>query len=169
MEQLGINLNGLIAQLINFLILYFLLSRFLFPRVTQMLDARATRIRESVERAEQVQREAERSEQQFQERLAEARREGQSIVANANQIGQRIQAEAQEKAQREAEAFLVRAREQIQRETQQARLELRQQVASLALLAAGRVVERSLDERQHVELIERVLSEAETGTGARGA
>jgi F-type H+-transporting ATPase subunit b len=166
-EQLGINLNGLIAQLINFVILYLLLSRFLFPRVTQMLDARAARIRESVERAEQVQRDAERTEQQFQERIAEARREGQGIVANANQIAQRIQAEAQEKAQREAEAFLVRAREQIQRETQQASAELRQQVASLALLAASRVVERSLDERQHVELIERVLREAESG--ARGA
>jgi F-type H+-transporting ATPase subunit b len=166
-EQLGINLNGLIAQLINFVILYLLLSRFLFPRVTQMLDARAARIRESVERAEQVQRDAERAEQQFQERIAEARREGQGIVANANQIAQRIQTEAQEKAQREAEAFLTRAREQIQRETQQAQLELRQQVASLAMLAASRVVERSLDERQHVELIERVLSEAESG--ARGA
>jgi F-type H+-transporting ATPase subunit b len=162
-EQLGINLNGLIAQLINFLVLYFLLSRFLFPRVTQMLDARAARIRESVERAEQVQRDAERTEQQFQERIGEARREGQAIVANAKTIAQRIQTEAQEKAQREAEAFLVRAREQIQRETQQAQLELRQQVASLAMLAASRVVERSLDERQHVELIERVLSEAESG------
>ena len=167
MEQLGINLNGLIAQLINFVILYLLLSRFLFPRVTQMLDSRAARIRESVERAEQVQRDAERAEQQFQERIAEARREGQGIVANANQIAQRIQTEAQEKAQREAEAFLVRAREQIQRETQQASAELRQQVASLALLAASRVVERSLDERQHVELIEQVLREADSG--ARGA
>ncbi|HEY3110848.1 MAG TPA: F0F1 ATP synthase subunit B [Chloroflexota bacterium] len=167
MEQLGINLNGLIAQLINFLILYFLLSKFLFPRVTQMLDARAARIRESVERAEQVQRDAERTEQQFHERLAEARREGQGIVANANQIAQRIQAEAQEKAQGEAEAFLTRAREQIRRETQQASAELRQQVASLAMLAASRVVERSLDERQHVELIERVLREAESG--AKGA
>ena len=163
MEQLGINLNGLIAQLINFVVLYFLLSRFLFPRVTQMLDARAARIRESVERAEQVQRDAERAEQQFQERIAEARREGQGIVANANQIAQRIQAEAQEKAQRDAEAFLARANEQIRRETEQARLELRQQVASLALLAAGKVVERSLDERQHLDLIERVLSEAEPG------
>jgi F-type H+-transporting ATPase subunit b len=162
-EQLGINLNGLIAQLINFLVLYYLLSRFLFPRVTKMLDARAARIRESIERAEQVQRDAERMEQQFQERLAEARREGQGIVANANVIAQRIQAEAQEKAQREAEAFLLRAREQIRRETEQARLELRQQVASLVVLAASRVVERSLDERQHVDLIERVLSEAESG------
>jgi F-type H+-transporting ATPase subunit b len=166
-EQLGINVTGLIAQLVNFLVLFFLLRTFLFPRVVQMLDARAARIRESVERAEQIQRDAERTEQQFQEQIAEARREGQTIVANAAQISQRIQAEAQEKAHRDAEAFLARARDQIQRETEQARTELRQQVASLALLAAGRVVERSLDEKQHVDLIERVLSEAEA-SGKQG-
>lgn len=163
MEALGINLPGLIAQLVNFALLLFLLQKFLFPRIVAMLDARATRIRESVERAEQVQRDAERMEQSFQERLAEARREGQAIVANATQIAQRIQTEAQEKAGRDAEAFLTRAREQIQRETDQARQQLRQEVAGLAMLAASRVVERSLDERQHVELIERVLSEAEAG------
>lgn len=163
MEALGINWQGLIAQLVNFLLLLFILSRFLYPRVIAMLDARAARIRESMERAEQIQRDAERMEQQFQERLTEARREGQQIVANANQIAQRIQTEAQEKAGREAEAFLVRAREQIQRETEAARQQLRREVVNLATLAASRVVERSLDERQHVDLIERVLSEAETG------
>lgn len=163
MEALGINLPGLIAQLVNFAILLFLLSRFLFPRVTQMLDARAERIRVSMERAEQIQRDAERMEQQFQEKLAEARREGQGIVANANQIAQRIQTEAQEKASQQAEAFLVRAREQIQREADTARQQLRQEVVSLATLAASRVVERSLDERQHVELIEKVLADAESG------
>jgi len=162
-EALGINLPGLIAQLVNFLLLLFLLHRFLYPRILTMLDERATRVRESMERAEQVKAEAERMELQFQERLAEARREGQQIVANASQIAQRIQAEAQEKAGREAEAFLVRAREQIQREAEAARLQLRQEIVSLATLAASRVVERTLDERQHVELIERVLSEAETG------
>jgi F-type H+-transporting ATPase subunit b len=162
-EALGINLPGLIAQLVNFLLLLFILSRFLYPRVVAMLDERAARVRESMERAEQVRQDAERMEAQFQERLAEARREGQQIVSNASQIAQRIQTEAQEKAGREAEAFLTRAREQIQRETEAARLQLRQEVVSLATLAASRVVERSLDERQHVELIERVLSEAETG------
>jgi F-type H+-transporting ATPase subunit b len=162
-EALGINLPGLIAQLVNFLLLLFLLSKFLYPRIVAMLDERAARVRESMERAEQVKLEAERMEVQFQERLAEARREGQQIVSNASQIAQRIQAEAQEKAGREADAFLARAREQIQRETEAARLQLRQEVVSLATLAASRVVERSLDERQHVDLIERVLSEAEAG------
>ncbi len=164
MEALGINGTGLLAQLINFLVLLFILWKFLFPRVVGMLDARANRIRESMEKAEQIQRDAERMEQQFQERLAEARREGQQVVANANQIAQRIQAEAHEKASRDAEAFLARAREQIQRETEQAQAQLRQQVAELAILAASRVVQRDLDAKQHVDLIERVLQEAESGS-----
>ena len=163
MEALGINLPGLIAQLINFLLLYFLLAKFLFPRVVGMLDARAARVRESMEKAEQVRLEAERMEVQFQEKLAEARREGQTIVANATQIAQRIQAEAHEKATRDAESFLGRAREQIQRETDQARQQLRQDVAGLAIMAAEKIVQRDLDPQRHVDLIERVLQEAETG------
>ncbi len=163
MEALGINWPGLLAQVINFLILLFLLRTFLFPRILAMLDARAARIRESMERAEAAQAEAQRIERDFESRMADARREGQQIVANANQIAQRLQAEAQERAQREAEAFLERARSQIQRETEQARAELRQQVASLAILAAGKVVERSLDEKQHADLIDRVLREADAG------
>ncbi|TAK20180.1 MAG: ATP synthase F0 subunit B [Chloroflexota bacterium] len=160
MDQLGINVQGLIAQLVNFGILLFLLSKFLFPRVIGALDSRAERIRESLDKAEQVKSDAERMEREFQERLTEARREGQQIVANANQIAQRIHTEAQEKAGREAEAFLTRAREQIQRESELARTQLRQEVAGLAILAASRVVERALDEKQHVDLIERVLNEA---------
>ena len=161
MEALGINLPGLIAQLINFLVLLFLLRQFLFPVVLRMLDQRAARIRESMERAEQIQKDAERMEREFQEKLNEARREGQQIVANANQIAQRIQTDAHEKAERDAQAFLERARSQIERETENARAQLRQQVASLAIMAAGKVVERSLDERQHADLIDRVLRDAE--------
>ncbi len=165
MEALGINLPGLIAQLVNFLLLFFILSKFLFPRVIGMLDARAERIRESIERAEQIQRDAERMEQQFQERLAEGRREAQQIISNATGIAQRIQAEALEKATRDQEALLVRAREQIARETEQARIQLRAETANLVSLVAGKVIAQSLNGQQHLDLIDRVLNETE-GTAA---
>ncbi len=161
MDQLGINVPGLVAQLVNFLLLFFLLSKFVFPRIVQALDARAERIRQSLDRADEVKAEAERMERQFQERLTEARREGQQIVANANQIAQRIQEEAQARATQDAETFLNRAREQVQRETESARAQLRQEVAGLAILAASRVVQQALSEKDHVDLIQRVLDEAE--------
>jgi F-type H+-transporting ATPase subunit b len=161
LEALGINATGLLAQIINFLLLLVLLRLVAYKPIMNMLDQRAARIRESMDRAENVQREAQRMEQEFAERVAEARREGQAIVINANQIAQRIQAESREKASQDAEAFLVRAREQIDRERERAVSELRRQVADLAILAASKVVERSLDEKEHYELIDRVLAQGE--------
>ncbi|HUE75248.1 MAG TPA: F0F1 ATP synthase subunit B [Chloroflexota bacterium] len=161
MEALGINAPGLLAQIINFFLLLVLLRLVAYKPIMNMLDQRAARIRESMDRAESVQREAQRMEQEFAERVAEARREGQAIVTNANQIAQRIQTESREKASQDAEAFLTRAREQIDRERERAIAELRSQVADLAILAASKVVERSLDEKQHYELIDRVLAQSE--------
>ncbi|MBM4417535.1 MAG: F0F1 ATP synthase subunit B [Chloroflexi bacterium] len=164
MDQLGINVPGLVAQLVNFLLLLFLLTKFVFPRIVQALDARSEKIRLSLDRADEVKAEAERMERQFQERLAEARREGQQIVANANQIAQRIQEDAHARATQDAETFLNRAREQVQRETESARAQLRQEVAGLAILAASRVIQQALSEKDHVDLIHRVLDEAEAGS-----
>jgi len=164
MDQLGINVPGLVAQLVNFLLLLFLLTKFVFPRIVQALDARSEKIRLSLDRADEVKAEAERMERQFQERLAEARREGQQIVANANQIAQRIQEDAHARATQDAETFLNRAREQVQRESESARAQLRQEVAGLAILAASRVIQQALSEKDHVDLIHRVLDEAEAGS-----
>ena len=83
MEALGINLPGLVAQIVNFSLLLGLLYLVLYRPVLRMLDRRSERIHESMERAEEVRQKAERMEQQFQARLDEARKEGQAIVDQA--------------------------------------------------------------------------------------
>jgi F-type H+-transporting ATPase subunit b len=158
-EALGINATGLIAQLINFLLLLALLRVVAYRPILNLLDQRAARIRESMERAEQINREAARMEEEFKQRLEQARREAQAIIANATQAAERLRQEAQERAQREAEAFLARAREQIERDRERALAELRAYVADLAILAASKVIERSLDRSAHADLIDRVLAE----------
>lgn len=156
-EALGINLPGLVAQIINFSLLMALLSVMLYKPVVKMLDQRATRIRESLERAEEIKREAERAEQQFQARLQEARQEGQAIMAQATKAGERMIEDAREKARQEAEAILTRARAEIEMERDRALTHLRQSFADLTVLAAGRVIGKSLDKQAHSRLIEEVL------------
>ena len=161
MESLGINWQGLLAQIVNFGLLLFLLRLVAYKPIIQLLDQRAAKIKESVERAENVQKESERIEQEFAAKVAEARREGQTIVTSATQIAQRIQTESQEKAARDAEQFLARARDQIDRERARAIDDLRRQVADLAILAAGKVVEQELDSGKHADLINRVLAQSD--------
>jgi len=125
-----------------------------------MLDQRATRIRESLQRAEEIKLEAERTEQQFQVRIQEARQEGQSIIAQAAKTGERMVEEAREKARQEAETILVRARGEIEMERDRAISQLRQGFADLTVMAASKVIGQSLDKQSHTRLIDAVLEDS---------
>ena len=159
-EALGINLPGLVAQIINFSLLMVILSMVLYKPVLKMLDQRATRIRESLQRAEEIKLEAERTEQQFQVRIQEARQEGQSIIAQAAKTGERMVEEAREKARQEAETILVRARGEIEMERDRAISQLRQSFADLTVMAASKVIGQSLDKQSHTRLIDEVLEDS---------
>jgi F-type H+-transporting ATPase subunit b len=159
-ETLGLNFWGFVWHLINFGLLLFLLSKFLFPPIVRMLDERQARVRESMERAEALKEESTRAAEAVRQQLDEARREGQTIINTATQIADRIKQERQEQAQAEYEAILKRAQEDAARERERAYAELRQQVADLAVLAAERIIRRQLDPAAQRQLVEEFLAEA---------
>lgn len=159
MEALGINLPGLIGQIINFVLLLIILRAVAYGPIMKMLDERQTRIRESLQRVETIQAEAGRAQEEVQAQLAAARREGQEIVAQAAQIAERIKEEARTEARKEAEALLARARADIELERDRAIAQLREDFADLTILAASKVINRSLDKAAHRDLIESVLTE----------
>lgn len=160
MEALGINLSGLIAQIINFLLLLVLLYLFVYKRVLKMLDERAKRIKESMEQTEAIKQEMARTEEQVKAQLEAGRREGQALIAQAAQAGEQLREEARQEARRETEALIARARQQIGLERDQALDELRRQFVDVALLAAEKVIKESLDRQKHQQLIEEVLEES---------
>jgi F-type H+-transporting ATPase subunit b len=162
---LGLNWPGFLWHLVNFIVLFLILQRFLFPPVLKMLDERQARIRESMERAEALKVEAARAAETVKAQLDEARREGQQIINQATQIGERIKADHQSRAQAEYEATLKRAQEDAARERERAFAELRTQVADLAVLAAERIIERNLDANTQRKLVDEFLAEAGAGDG----
>lgn len=161
MEQLGINLPALIAQLVNFGLLLLLLRVVAYRPILRMLDERASRIRESQEQAQEIKRQVARSEAELAARRAEALRQSQEIVARANQAAERIYQEAQERARQTADEFLAKSRAEIERDRQKAIAEIRAQMADLAIFAASRLVRTSLDTKEHYRLVEEALAEAE--------
>ena len=110
MGELGINVNGLISQIISFAILLGLLVLLGYKPITRMLNERSNRIKESMEQAEFIKQETARTEQMVQEQLAEARKQGQDVVAQAEQIGERLKEEARQQAKEDAEAIVARTR-----------------------------------------------------------
>ena len=160
MEGLGINWQGLVVQIVNVAILLYLLRRFAYKPFLGILERRAEKIRESVTRAEEIQKQAEATEQEFASRIQEARQQGQEIVNQANQAAERIRADAEQRARGAAEEFLSRARGEITQERERSLSELRRQTADLAILAETQVVRESLDTDAHRRIVERVLAES---------
>src|SRR3972149_5378656 len=165
---LGLNVPSLIAQLINFTILFLVLGwafkRFLFP----LLDERRHRIQEGLDASEEAKRRLSETEKEVAGELDKARQEGQTLIGQAQQMSARIQEEGRQQARTEAEHLLERARSEIQMERDSAIAELRREFADLTITAAERVIRRSLDRQAHRQLIEEVLAEAPHGGGNGG-
>jgi len=160
LDALGINLPGLLAQLIGFAILLILLRFVAFKPFMRMMDERSQRVREGLEAAEQMKEQAGQADVQVQKRLEEARQEGQGLIGQAQQIASRLQDEARQQARTEGEALLARARNEIQLERDEAIAQIRRQFADLTITAAEKVIGQSLDKKAHERLIEEVLAES---------
>jgi F-type H+-transporting ATPase subunit b len=166
-ESLGFHIPSLIIYLVNFGILLGLLYLFAYKPILRMMDQRADRIRESLEAADTARQEAARSQADTQAQLNEARLQGQRLLDQAREMAERYRADEQERARQEAETFVSRAREDIQRERDAAIQEVRSHFADLAITAAERVIQRSLDRSAHGQLIASVLEEGDN-LGATG-
>ena len=162
MEGIGINLPLLVSFLVSFVILFALLSIFLYKPVLKMLDERQTKIRESMEQAEKIRQETASSEEEIKAHLEKARKEGQGVIAQATQIGERLKEEAKQGARQEAESLIAKARGEIQRERDKSIEELRAEFADIAILAAEKVINETLDKKKHRKIIDEVIKESTT-------
>jgi len=159
---LGINLPTLLAQIINFAILFGLLYLVAYKPIMRVLDARSRKIKESMEQTEFIKEEAARAEQEAEKRIEAASKEGQEVIARAIRTGEEVRQQTQQEARQEAESLIARARTEIQQERDDAIDELRKEFADLTILAAEKVIERSLDKDAHRQLIDKVLEESTT-------
>ncbi len=160
MEGLGISLPILIAQVINFTILLGLLYLVAYKPLMRMLDERSRRVKESMEQTELIKEQAAKAEQETKKRIAEASKEGLKIIDQAVKTGEEVRQKAQGEAREEAGALIIRAQAEIQRERDEAISVLRKEFADLTILAAEKIIDRSLDKEAHRQLIDQVLEES---------
>ena len=155
----GIDLFKLAFQVINFLLILYLLNRFLFRRVLAMLDERQARIAKGLEDAEAAARDRELARAEREAALDEARKEAQAMITRATKIAEDSRAEIVAAARDAAEKVAARAHDEIAAEKDKAIAELRRQVADLALQAAGRLVASEMNSATQRRLVEEFLTE----------
>jgi len=156
---LGFDLGSIIAYLVTFGLLVVVLSLFAYKPLLAMLDQRSNRIKDSLEQAERVRRESEQRQIEMQRALDESRVEAQRMLAQAQAAAERYRQEQAAQARAEADALMERARGEIQRERDAAVEQVRREFAGLAVIAAGRIIHKSLDTQTHRQLIDEVLTD----------
>lgn len=151
-----------VAQVIAFLILIYILVRILYQPVTTAMNNRAARIREGLAAAEQASKSAQEAQARTQAQLEEARAQAQEILRQANVTANGLREQIITEARNEAQKVIERGASEIARERQAAVEELRRVVADVALLAATRVVERSLDTADNRRLVEEAIAQTDS-------
>jgi F-type H+-transporting ATPase subunit b len=154
-----------LVSIANFLVLLYVLRRVLWGPVIAMLEERAKRVREGIELAEAAKRERAQMQVEVERLLGEARREGAAIAERATRAAEAAAADIKAQAKADADRLRERARVDAEQLHQQVLAQLRSEVASMAVLAASRILGKEVDANTHRALIERSLDEAGSELG----
>lgn len=154
-------LGLMIWTLIAFLVSFYILKRYAFPRIQEALEKRAAAVSEEIDSARQTREEAEALLQEYRERLREAREQAEDIVHRSRQSSERFQEESKAEAKRQREEMMEQTRRDIEQETRRALGEIRREVADLTILATEKVTRKALDEQDQKRLVEEALSEVD--------
>jgi len=149
----------LIGQAIAFAVFVFFCMKSVWPPVTQALAERQKKIADGLDAASRATRDLELAQEKASETLRESKEEAASIIEQAHKRSNQMIEEAREAARAEGERMVAQARAEITQEINQAKDELRGQVASLAVIGAERILESSIDEAKHRELIDKLAAE----------
>jgi F-type H+-transporting ATPase subunit b len=146
-------------SIVSFGILLFLLKRFALPGILEMLDMREKKIKDSLDQAERLKQEAQQLLSQYEAKLKSVHEEGRSILESARKQAQQQLEDNERRIEQETQRMLADARSEIQRDQQHALQEIQRTAVDLTLLAAEKVLARSLTDADHRRLVEDAVRE----------
>jgi len=156
------NWATLIWAWVTFLVTLWALSKVAWPLLAQKMEEREIRIREGLEKAELAEKRAADLLEQQESVLESARQEAQKVLADSRAAAENLKSDAIASAQREIAAERERAKKEIALEQAKALAELRNATVDLTLEAAGRLLERELNDEDHRRLAGEVIDQVET-------
>lgn len=155
-----LNWGDALYQLAAFLVLMWLLKKFAWAPLMGVMKKREEHVASEIDSAEKARKEAEGLLAQHQQMMKEARLESQTFIESAKKQGEVQKVEIITTARTEAERLKESARLEIQQERENAVQALREQVASLSVLIASKVIEKELNEKDQEKLIQEYIKKA---------
>lgn len=159
LNSLGVNIKAIIIQAVGFLILLFILKKYLFGKISVMLNERSEGVKKVYTKIENDKAEADRLKIEYQRKLSDAEAEAVKRIQDAVNEGSRVSEEIIKRAKEEIELMKVKAKEGIDQERKKALAEIRNQVVTLSLLASSRLIRQSISSQTAEKLVDDFIEE----------
>ena len=146
-----------IWTVITFSVVLLILNRFAWPAITEAMEKRETTIKESIERAEKAIAEAKKIQSDNEVARREAEQEAQRILREARDSAERLREDELEKTKAKIQGMQEAAQAEIERDTQSALEKLRSEVTTLAIQAAGKILQEDMDGERQRKLVDKFI------------
>jgi F-type H+-transporting ATPase subunit b len=156
-QQFGVYWPNLIAQVILFVIVYFVLRKYAFGPVVAMLEERRRRIEEGQLNAERIKKQLAEAQAKYEEILARANAEAQRLIEEVRLSGERLSEQKRQQAMAEAEQIITKARESIEQERERTMIELKRDFGRLVVEVTEKVTKKVLTPEDQQRINEEAL------------
>ena len=147
-----------IAQICNLFIQLWLIKKFLFKPINEVLEKRRQLTENELKQARDAKQKADEMKKEYETSLSTAQAEAAEIVANAQKEAQGKADNIVKEAEEQAKGLMARAEADIEQEKKKAINEAKDTIGGLAMDIAGKVVEKEIDENDHKKLIEEFIN-----------
>ena len=148
-----------LTQIVGFILLYWVLKKYAWKPLLGMLEERRQKIADEFEKIENTQAEVAKLKEDFDNQIKKIEQIARDKETAAIAEGQRISQEIQVKAREEAKEIIQKAKENINLEISKAKVELRNQIVTLTILATEKIIKEQLDDQKHREKINSFIDE----------
>lgn len=157
LSNLGINWKLLLAQIINFLILLFVLHRFAYKPILKMLNDRTNKIEKGLKDAEESRKKLAEIAEKEKEIIAKARKDAREILKKVEDTAKKNKEEIAIEAKNQAEKIIINAKASIESEKAKMFREVKAEVTELVVMATEKIIGEKVDAKKDKELIEQAI------------
>ena len=154
------NINAtLLGQAIAFAMFVWFCMKYVWPPLMAAIEARQKLIADGLTQAERAGKDLELAQAKASDKLKEAKAQAVEIVEQANKRHAQIVEEAKAEGETERQKIITQGQAEVSAERNRAREELRQQVSSLAISGAEKIIKRSIDKEANSDIIDKLVAE----------
>ncbi len=158
-EQVSVFSSLIFWSVISFVALLFLLKKFAFPPILEILDAREKKIRDDIEGAEKINQDAEKLKADFDRQLKTAHEKANDIIQLAHDSSKKETEKSLQDTQGKVRQMIKEAEHEIQASRNKLLSEIRSYTAALTIASTERILKKAMDEKEQKRVVDETIEE----------